>query len=883
MPLSAGSKLGPYDILALIGAGGMGEVYRAFDPRLGRDVAIKVLPAAVASDPERLARFQREARSLAALNHPHIVTIFSVEEVDGIQFLTMELIEGHTLAQWIPAGGLPCEQFVGIAADLADALAAAHERGIVHRDLKPANVMVTADGRVKVLDFGLARDLRGTAAEDVTAISLDNTRAGVVLGTVAYMSPEQISGAPVDHRTDIFSLGILLHEMASGRNPFVGQSSAERMSSILRDPPSSISELRPDLPSDLSRVVRRCMEKDPRRRIQTARDVSNEIRDLDREASSQPSNPVLAVPFSGGAQTQIDKGSSGGITPPTTNQTRFSTYWMRGAIASVFLAAALAGAYWYLGRPLPPPRITEYLQVTHDGHIKLLRGTDGSRLYFTEFESTTIAQVSATGGEIVPIPIAKPSSATLRDVSPDGSSFLVASDEKGNPYSVLWSVRILGGSARRLCSFVEAAYSPDGGTIAYSTAEGDIWLVGSDGAGAHKLAHVGGIAYAIAWSPGRSTIAFSKDEKLWEISSSGSNLREVLPGWNKEGFKVGGRWTPDGKFLLFHAGGPTIGWVNQIWALDERRGLLRKPPTEPEQLTTGPINWGRPFPAKDGKKIFVEGITEHGELVRLEPRTKQLQPFLGGKSIQGVAFSKDGKFVAYVTYPEKRLWKANQDGTDPIQLADDSMGVFLPRWSPDGKKILFTDENPQTTPIYVISSDGGTPQKLLPDDTRAEEDPNWSLDGHRIVFASGRLSNVGEKIDIRILDLDTHQVTTVPGSENLLSPRWSPDGRFLAALPFDGLGLKIFDFKTGRWTVLEEGARVDYPAWSRDSTMIYFERLGGGAGLFRIPVQGGVEERIYDLKDWHGVLWMGLDPTDAPMLLRDTGSDDIYALTMEVK
>ena len=279
-----GRSLGHYAVVSAIGAGGMGEVYRAHDTRLGRDVALKVLPARMAADPDRLERFRREARAVAALNHPHIVTIHSVEEADGVHFLTMELVEGRSLERLVPDGGLPLDRILAIAGPLADALAYAHERGIVHRDLKPANVMVTSDGRVKVLDFGLAKVLsvaqgRGPAS-DATFTAAGRTAVGVVMGTPAYMSPEQVAGRPVDHRTDLFSLGVLLYEMASGRRPFEGASSAELASAILRDAPRPLGELRADLPADLTRIIRRCLEKDPALRIQTARDVLNELRSL---------------------------------------------------------------------------------------------------------------------------------------------------------------------------------------------------------------------------------------------------------------------------------------------------------------------------------------------------------------------------------------------------------------------------------------------------------------------------------------------------------------------------------------------------------------------------------------------------------------------------
>lgn len=274
----AGRTLTHYRISAVIGAGGMGEVYRATDTKLARDVALKILPPDMASDPDRLARFEREARAVAALNHPNVVTVYSVEESDNVHFITMELIEGQPLDRLISANGLPTEQIIEIAGAIVEALTAAHQKGIVHRDLKPANVMVTNEGRVKVLDFGLAKDVGAEAADDATLTSTGHTQPGMVMGTPAYMSPEQVAGRPLDHRSDIFSFGVVLHEMATGRRPFVGSSSAELISSILRDTPPSVIDARPELPSDLARVIHHCLEKDPAQRYPSTRILASELR-----------------------------------------------------------------------------------------------------------------------------------------------------------------------------------------------------------------------------------------------------------------------------------------------------------------------------------------------------------------------------------------------------------------------------------------------------------------------------------------------------------------------------------------------------------------------------------------------------------------------------
>jgi DNA-binding winged helix-turn-helix (wHTH) protein len=379
-----------------------------------------------------------------------------------------------------------------------------------------------------------------------------------------------------------------------------------------------------------------------------------------------------------------------------------------GAVVVVCLAAAI----WYLHRPLPPPRVTGYTQITHDGHLKSLAGTDGSRLYFNEMPGEasigSIAQVAISGGLIGQIPVALPSP-NLVDVSPDGANLLVLSVPGGDELSSpLWNVRVLGGSARSLGEAVDASYSPDANSVAYSTPEGEIWVVQGHGTGAHKLASLGGSVSDIAWSPDGSIIRFNRDNELWEMSSSGLAPHKVLPGWPTSSYPCCVRWTPDGKFFLYLAG-------DQIWALDERRGLFRRPPGGPIQLTTGPISWGRPIPGKDGSSIFAEGTIRRGELSRFDSKTKLLQPFLGGLSAQGVIFSKDGKSIAYVSYPEGILWKANRDGSNPVQLIDPPMNAFLPRWSPDSKQIVFQYFSPAVgkPSTYIVSSEGGSLPRLL--------------------------------------------------------------------------------------------------------------------------------------------------------------------------
>ena len=293
MPLVAGTRLGAYEILAPLGAGGMAEVYRARDTTLGRDVALKLLPAGMASDPDRLARFEHEARTVAGLSHPNIVVLHSMDRDGDTHFLTMELVEGRSLDTYV-AADLPLPRVLELGIELADALTAAHEQGVIHRDLKPTNVMLTRDGRVKVLDFGLAKLARPEPPPDISAaatVAAPITRVGQVVGTLPYMAPEQVRGEGADARSDVFSLAVVLYELVANRRPFTGETSADLTSAILRDKPTPLGELRPDLPNDLERIVSRCLEKDPNERIQTARDVSNELRRLRNSLQGRDAAP----------------------------------------------------------------------------------------------------------------------------------------------------------------------------------------------------------------------------------------------------------------------------------------------------------------------------------------------------------------------------------------------------------------------------------------------------------------------------------------------------------------------------------------------------------------------------------------------------------------
>ncbi|WP_348261056.1 winged helix-turn-helix domain-containing protein [Telmatobacter sp. DSM 110680] len=556
-------------------------------------------------------------------------------------------------------------------------------------------------------------------------------------------------------------------------------------------------------------------------------------------------------------------------------------------LLAIGLSSAVAlptATHWYLRHPPPVPYITEFRQLTNDGQVKILVGADDQRLYFNQEFPFSIAQVGVTGGDIALIPVALPNP-LLKSVSPDGAALLVTSMTSGG----LWTVQIPGGSLRHLSNETVrcADWSPDGGSIVYSTDKGDISIMRSDGSEARRILEAQVSAPCsnednVVWSPDSRSIRFAADNRLWELSAEGSRKHLLLPAWRPAARQRCGRWTPDGRFFLFWSQ-DSSSLKSQIWAIDERRRLFHRAAAEPIQLTPGLVRWSRPIPSKDGKTIFARGTVDRGELVRYDAKSRQLQPFLGGMSATYLRFSPDGKTVAYITSPQGALWRANQDGSNPVQLTAPPLRAELPKWSPDGTQILFdaTDANGQTK-IYSVSSLGGAPQPFLPEQTKGLTEPNWSPDGRKIVFCKGGPADA--RSDIRILDVEHHKIITVPGSVGLFAPMWSPNGRSIVALDIITGAMRLFDVETERWSLLEKEV-VAWPNWSRDGKFIYFFRWIKGVQVYRIRFPGGTAERVVDLPGFHGGLnsFMTLDPKDAPIFMRSTGTDEIYALTLEAK
>jgi Tol biopolymer transport system component/DNA-binding winged helix-turn-helix (wHTH) protein len=558
-----------------------------------------------------------------------------------------------------------------------------------------------------------------------------------------------------------------------------------------------------------------------------------------------------------------------------------SRSWIWIAVSVGFAVLAVGSILgWKKLHSRPSLRISTFTRITHDGRPKSFGGTDESRIYFEWEDTGGIAEISVSGGAVEPIQVAL-EHPRIGEVSPDGSTLLFTSEGGGKgPADSLWTLPVLGGSPRRLGNAVSSTWSPDGTKVAYGTASGDICILRRDGSEAHRIASVGGYLKSLAWSPDGSVIRFSRDGLLWEISTAGANLHQLLPGWVKSPTEWSGNWAKDGQFFFVADG--------QLWLLDERHGRGGSLPGQPVQLTFGPTVWDHPIPSQDGKKIFASARTKRGELVHFDARSGQFQPFLAGISAEFVSFSNDGKSVAYVSYPEGVLWRANSDGRDPLQLTEPPVYPKSARWSPDGSRIAFVDRTEQgTDAIYVVASDGsGKPQRLLPDDRRAETDPSWSPDASKIAFSTSPNVGASAKSDLRILDLASSQVAAIPGSDGLVVPHWSPDGASIAAMTLDTMSMRLFNISTGQWTTLNTGA-VAFPEWSHDSRSIYYVRWTDEPAVLRIRVADGRRESMADLKgrQYTGVytMWMGLDPADIPMMLRDAGTDDIYSLAMESK
>jgi Tol biopolymer transport system component len=717
--LSPGARLGNFEVVELIGRGGMGEVYRARDSRLKRDVAIKILPAGLARDPDRIARFEREARAAGALNHPNIVAIYETGREGDTYWIASEVVAGESLAKAMERGPMAVGKAVEIATQLADGLAAAHAAGIVHRDLKPANIMVARDGRVKILDFGLAKQRR--TAADSTTLSL--TDEGTVMGTAGYMSPEQVRGEEVDQRSDLFSFGVILYEMLGGKRAFSGNSSVEVMNAILKEEPS---ELPASVPEAIAAIVSHCLEKLPERRFQSASDLGYALR--------------LVI----GAHPQVEG-------------RRKHKRWplVASALALVILAVA-AVAYWWL-RPEPYP------EDLHPVPLMAWPGAaraptfspDGNRVAFawnSEKEDTFHLYVKQIGSGARPVQL---TNGPARDACPAWSpdDRYIAFIRASGSGAALMLMPSVGGPERKVAEFPAGAgcpaWTPDSTWLAVPMRDSPqdpfaIWLVSASTGERRRLtkppARLSGDDYP-SFSPDGRALAFFREVTglahslyLLPLSRDFRPEREPRePTKERYGDYCRTAWTADGRAIVYSSAGP-LG----------TSGLFRVSVSgqhSPTRLPYAFDNAIEPAISPTRQRLAYVRFSANESLGRLDTRTGERKALAVSTGLSELAqYSPDGRKIAFdsTRSGELGIWTCDADGSNCMQLT--SFGNAFggtPRWSPDSQWIAFDWRVTGHAEIYVMQADGGG-QRRLTNDPADDMTPSWSHDGTWIYFASDR-------------------------------------------------------------------------------------------------------------------------------------------------
>jgi eukaryotic-like serine/threonine-protein kinase len=824
-PLLTGQRLGAYEIVDLLGIGGMGEVYRARDTKLGREVALKVLPRLFSADPARLARFEREARVLASLNHPHIAAIYGFEEAAGIYALVLELVDGPTLGDRLQRGPLPITHAVGIAHQIAEALEAAHERGIVHRDLKPQNIKVKPDGNVKVLDFGLAKAVMAAANDPhlsrVRAVSIDRTQEGVILGTTSYMSPEQSRGHPVDKRTDIWAFGCVLYEMLAGRAAFTGETISDTIAAIL-EREVDLSKLPAPTPPGVRRLLQRCLAKDPQRRL---RDIGDAHADLD------------------------DVGS----IPTTENWSRVNR-WTPGWVVVLAVGVAIGGAGVGLIRALPgrevQPSFSRALRLTttpaHEFGPAI--SPDGKWVaYLSDARGLTDVWVKfIAGGEPANLTASMGLEIQVRsaigglEISPDGSSIAVQARERGSsaPTFDTWLIPApLGGTPRK---FVETAgalrWSPDGTRIVYvrpGETRGDaIMVADANGANRHELvsARGGWHTHWPAWSSDGKFVYFFQTIATWNgepseifrVTASGGEPQIVVGTTRRALFPL-----PSVAGGLFYAANPTGVDLDLWWRPSSEK--------EPRRLTTGVGEYAEPRMSSDGRRLVSTLIEYRRALVSVpvvfeeSTRLRHLTDGFGGDVEPCVSPRTDRMVFSSSRSGSRNLWTADADGSNLRPLTLDAAIEERPSFSPDGGEVAFVSDRGGEHGIWVVNSDGGTPRRLA--STQVLDTLTWSRDGQQIAYAVPA-ANAPELSIITVNDGAVHRLPTPNGAH---SPSWSPRGDVIAYLEPRGPGRTYLRFVNSRgqpmYSTLPDGPALTngFLAWAPDGKRLAAVGVPGSA------------------------------------------------------
>jgi len=781
--LEAGTRLGPFAITSLLGVGGMGEVYRARDERLGRDVAIKVLPGVVALDPERRARFQREARVLANLNHPNVAAIHGIEEYDGFFALVLEFVDGDTLADVVARGPVAPADTLRIAQQLVEALDTAHERGIIHRDLKPANVKLTPDGVVKVLDFGLAKAVEGSSQSVDPMLSptvtSGGTRDGVIMGTAAYMSPEQARGKPVDKRADIWAFGCVLYELLTAQRPFPGESVSDVIVSVLQREPQW-EALPTTTPRGLVRLLRRCLEKDIRIRL---RDIAD-ARDL------------LADP---GPDSLRGTGTGAPAGGPRRN-------WQLLAAAAAGAAIALLTAWaWARSADAPAPVFDSVVRIvaTSAHEFGPAIEPDGKWIaYLSDARGPTDIWVKfISGGEPVNLTAKLDVSVQSQDyigglqISPDGASIAFAglpgqeqpAREPTSNQQRSWVLAApLGGNLRPVLDSPNQGmtWSPDGSRIAYMRAGGaagdSVWVANSDGSDPREIlpSEGGQHAHWLRWSQDGRYVYINRGwqnfntgpTELFRVPAAGGAAEPVVRTFRRA---IDAFPDPRGQGLFYAANpdGPEL----SLWWRDLTNG-------RDFRLTRGAGEYGAPSVSRDGSRLVATLTTTRQQLMKINvaalpaPAPEALSdPFSGDMD---PSLSPDGSRVAFSSARDGRrnIWTAKSDLTGAGPLTTGNNIDERPSYSPDGREIAFVSDRGGKRGVWVVNADGGTPKLLA--DTPIITTPSWSRDGRRLVFSIPAATGT----TLAVLSRDTGAVVALPTSGTASAPVWSPQDDVIAYL-----------------------------------------------------------------------------------------------------